>query len=114
MKAKYDDWSQGGKKSENQFAIWLKVSQSSVNSWISGSRGAPKTQDTIERIALRYPEIYKIIGVSDPLGALPPKKRERMRLALREIADNTVGEDDPNWDSKTKEILERYGFTVNE
>jgi transcriptional regulator with XRE-family HTH domain len=73
---KYREWSRG-KKSETQFAIYLGVSQATMNAWINGSRGLPKSAKIIRSLADKLgPEIYEIIGLQRPPE--PPDLRDQL------------------------------------
>lgn len=73
---KYKQWSRG-KKSETQFAIYLGVSQATMNAWINGSRGYPKSAKIIRSLAEKLgPEIYEIIGLQRPPE--PPDIRDQL------------------------------------
>lgn len=66
IKKKYTDWS-GGKKSENQFAVYLGISQATLNAWMNKTRGVPTSKKVINKLVERYgDEVYDVLGLSRP------------------------------------------------
>jgi hypothetical protein len=79
LEQKYDEWSNGGKKSVNQFALYLEISQPTVNAWITHSRGAPKSRTIINKLLVQYgdeKETYDAIGIPHPITIDVTKKIE--------------------------------------
>lgn len=57
--------SEGGRKTLNDFARYLKVSQPTISAWLNGSR--KPTGENIDKIAAKLgPEIYDILGMRRP------------------------------------------------
>lgn len=66
IKTKYADWS-GGKKSENQFALYLGISQATLNAWMNKTRGIPTSKKIINKLVERYgDEVYDVLGLTRP------------------------------------------------
>ncbi len=66
IKKKYSDWS-GGKKSENQFAVYIGISQATLNAWMNKTRGIPTSKKIINKLVERYgDEVYDVLGLTRP------------------------------------------------
>jgi len=119
IKQKYDVWSDNGKRSENQFAVWLGISQSTVNGWLTKAKGAPDTQRIVSKLAAKYPEVYEVLGLEPPedsLSGYPPRIRRLLKRANAEInlelKQRGLTSDSPEGEALTISIMERYGFKL--
>lgn len=64
IRRKYFEWSNGGQRSENEYALWLGVSQPTVNSWMRKTRGQPRSKEVIAALHSKYgDEVYDVLGL---------------------------------------------------
>jgi hypothetical protein len=122
---KYFDWSGDGKKSENQFAVFLKISQATVNAWRNRSRGKPTSKKIINRLTEVYgdsdPRVYEILGVDRPqdeFSQFPGTLGERFRAAAEEIESmlnsGKFAPGSPEHEAAAREIFSRHGFELTD
>ena len=80
INAKYKEWQSsqpiGNSGSVANFARWLSVDRSTVNSWIRD--GFTPSSATLPKIAKKFPEVYSILGMPSPSSVaawnkLPPE-----------------------------------------
>lgn len=68
FKEEADIWTNHGEKSISQFAVWLKMSQSTVDALINETRGIPKSQDIIDKLVSKFgPIVYDKLGRDRPV-----------------------------------------------
>ena len=122
IRQKYIEWSKGS-KSESQFAVYLGISQASLNAWFNGIRGKPTSPKIVNRLIRVYgDEVYDVLGLDRPgesasFESLPTDFRRRLAEADREIlrrrADlNLTNPDSPEVLAIASEVFEKYGFKV--
>lgn len=106
-----------------EWAVVLNVNDKSLSQWMNGTRLIPQDK---AYIICEKTEDYSLLEILDypmpssravPLESLPPELRERLRDALVEISE-TIRKRAINTESDmaaelSKDILEKYGFTVN-
>jgi transcriptional regulator with XRE-family HTH domain len=102
IKQKYSEWSNGS-KSESQFAVYLGISQASLNAWFNGIRGKPTSSKIINRLINIYgDEVYDVLGLNRstpvPIESLPDDVRAQLVSALKEIKARSEQQqiEDPN------------------
>jgi transcriptional regulator with XRE-family HTH domain len=112
---KYNEWSDYGRKSENQFAMYLGVNPATYNSWKNGTRGEPKRKEIIDKIAERYPEVYEVLGMpgpSSPFDSLSPTLRSALASAVysadRRISEMGIDTDSPEARKIFREELDKH------
>ena len=110
---KFDRWRGKTTKGPTAYARYLGIKQQYVSDWLSG-KYTPKSQEHIQLLAEKYPDVYQVLGLRDPLDALPPGFAERLRLAIVEIREaieqEGVSVDSPRADEIKKSIMDKFGF----
>ena len=121
---RYLEWrgkSIGNEKSISQFAEeYIGVSQPLMIQWMQGTK-KPGTR-TIPKIADRYPEIYKVLGLESQYSLnadqLPSEIREHLQSALNEINDTikagNVSPDSPEGFKIASDIFDKFGFSITD
>ena len=85
--AKYIKWrgdAIGHERSISDFAKLIGVSQQVVSGWMNGS--IPNRQQTIAKVAAKYPDVYEVLGLPPPEG-MPPA----VTKIVRQLNDDQIG-----------------------
>ena len=62
----YFKWRGDSRKSINQYASYLGISQPTLSAWFNRTRLTPSNYTLIVAIAHKHPEIYRILGLPLP------------------------------------------------
>lgn len=110
----YNEWSNGGIKSENAFAAYLGVSQPTLNSYKNRTRGNPKSMEVITKIADKYPEIYSVLNIPRP--GISIRDGESTSNANTEFAkalsERGITSDGPEFRKLLSEFMEKSGVKI--
>jgi hypothetical protein len=119
---KYIDWRGervGSESTVTAFADFLGVPQPSMSSWMKKGGKTPKSAKYITLLAVKYPEIYDVLGIEPPetqeeLEGLPPAFRRRIRSATAEVnrlmEERGLSGEDPEAEELTIQIFEKWGL----
>lgn len=69
---KFVEWRGKTTNGPTAYARYLDIKQQAVNDWLQG-KYVPKSHEHISKLAEKYPDIYRVLGMSDPRGNLPPE-----------------------------------------
>lgn len=115
IKFKYLEWSDN-KKSENQFARYLGISQATVNAWFNRTRGQPTSKAIINKLADKLGvEVYEVLGLSVP--GLTSENSQSLFEATSEFfklaKENGLSEGDPKFTKLFIEVFSKHGIKAH-
>lgn len=93
IKKVYTEWRGSDSSSATSMAAFGRylggISQPLMQRYLNpdprGRTLMPTTTEVLEKFALRYPEIYEVVGLEDPLGSWPVDTRTRWRRVRNEV-----------------------------
>lgn len=117
IRQKYLNWADN-KKSESQFALYLDISQATINAWMNRTRGIPRSKEIISKLADKLgPEIYEVLDYpkqASPLDNLPVEYRTSLEEAMEEIScvlkENGISIQSDEGKKLSSQIMEKHGW----
>ena len=107
---KFEEWRRGTTKGPAAFARYLGIKQQQVSAWLNGDYRP--NLDGIAKLAERYPDIYEVLGVPDPLDTWPEPSRSMAKEIRSVMISLGPPADRPEVVSAINEIVARYGAAV--
>ena len=117
IKKKFFEWRGKTEKNWSDFALYVNVSQQTMNSWKQGNlKKVPDHENLDKLVRIFGEEVYHAVNIPRPLDQLPPELRSMLESALLEIGKSYesagVSPDSPEGLALASAILNKHGFLI--